>query len=227
MKLALIEDRIGRLEQYTESDLKNCKIVSIITGPEFDRLILSLGSKDTNALDEYDCIASHRSALSNEIRDVIKEYCKSKKKPLIFFSGGITSSVFKDIHFPFLHINSKDFYSSNLNLFINNCEENNTINLQILQFGKRWKLSLLLNLRNNIAVAQNKQTLKNESPQIEIDDRELINRVRDLQINFLIKADLINEKTNDILSGNDLAKITEEQIQNVKSVINRLINEMT
>src|SRR5690606_31481224 len=118
--------------------------VSIITGTEFDNLILALQSKDTDSLDKYDCIASHRSALSNEIRDSIKEYCKIKKTPLIFFSGGITSSVFKDIDFPFLHINSKDFYSLNLKLFIDDCEVNNGINLFILQFGKRWKLSLLL-----------------------------------------------------------------------------------
>lgn len=226
MKIAIIEDRIGRLEQYAEFDLKSCNAVSIISGSEFDSLNLALNAKDTNALDQYDCIASHRSALSNEIRDIIKEYCKSKNKPLIFFSGGITSSVFKDIDFPFLHINSKDFYSSNLKLFIANCEGNNAINLLILQFGKRWKLSLLLNLRNNIAVAQNKQAFKNESPEIEIDDRELIKRVRDLQINSLIKPDLINEKTNGILSDNDIATITAEQIQEVKSVINRLINEM-
>lgn len=226
MKIAIIEDRISRLEQYAEFDLKGCKTVSIITGSEFDSLILTLSKKDTNVLEQYDCIASHRSALSNEIRDIIKEYCNFEKKPLIFFSGGITSSVFKDINFPFLHINSKDFYSSNLNLFITNCEENNTINLLILQFGKRWKLSLLLNLRNNIAVAQNKQAYKNENSEIEIDDRELIKRVRDLQINSLIKPDLINEKTDSILSGNDFASITAEQIQEVKSVINRLINEM-
>jgi hypothetical protein len=226
MKIAIIEDRISRLEQYAEFDLNDCETVSIITGFEFDSLILTLSKKDTNVLEQYDCIASHRSALSNEIRDVIKEYCNFKKKPLIFFSGGITSSVFKDINFPFLHINSKDFYSLNLKLFINNCEESNTVNLLILQFGKRWKLSLLLNLRNNIMVAQNKQAYKNENPEIEIDDRELIKRIRDLQINSLIKPDLIDEKTDSILSNNDFSTITAEQIQEVKSVINRLINKM-
>lgn len=225
MKIAIIEDRISRLDQYAEFDLKTRKTVSIITGTEFDNLILALQSKDTDSLDKYDCIASHRSALSNEIRDSIKEYCKIKKTPLIFFSGGITSSVFKDIDFPFLHINSKDFYSLNLKLFIDDCEVNNGINLFILQFGKRWKLSLLLNLRNNIAVAQNKLLLKNAKPDIEMADGELIKRVRDLQINSLIKVD-INEKTNGFLSGNEYASITEENIQEVKSVISHLINEL-
>jgi hypothetical protein len=47
MKIAIIEDRIGRLEQYTDFDLKKCKSVTIITGLEFDKLIVSLKSNDT------------------------------------------------------------------------------------------------------------------------------------------------------------------------------------
>ena len=226
MKFAIIEDRMRRLEQFVEFDIRSCKEVEIITESNFDRLILELGTKNTDSLDQYDCIASHRSALTNENRDTIKEYCRAKKKPLIFFSGGITSSVFKDMNFPFLHINSKDFYSSNLKLFIDNCLEDNSINLLILQFGNRWKLSLLLNLRNNIAVALNKHALKNENKDIDIDDSELIKRVRDLQINALIKPDLINEKTESILSSNDYASITVDQIQEIRSVINQLINKM-
>ena len=83
---------------------------------------------------------------------------------MIFFSGGITSSVLKDLDFPFLHINSKEFYSENLKLFIEAFEESNAVNLLVLQFGKKWKLSLLLNLRNNIAVALNKEALKVQFP---------------------------------------------------------------
>ena len=109
MKIVIIEDRIGRLEKFTEFDIKKYETIKIITGIEFDNLLQSLEGKDTSVLDEFSCVASHRSALSNEIRDVIKNYCKAQKKPLIFFSGGITSSVFKDLPFPFLHINSKDF----------------------------------------------------------------------------------------------------------------------
>ncbi len=226
MKIAIIEDRIGRLEHHAEFDLIACNSVTIITGCEFDNLISELVTKNTNTLDKYVCIASHRSALTNEIRDFIKEYCRSNNKPLIFFSGGITSSVYKDIYFPFLHINSKDFYSLNLKLFISNFEENNDINLLILQFGIRWKLSLLLNLRNTIAVAQNKHALKISNPEIEIDDNELIRRVIDLKINSLIKKDLINEKTKNILLGNELASITIEQVQEIKLSINHLINDM-
>jgi len=226
MKIAIIEDRIARLEQYTDFDLKKSKSVTIITGIEFDNLIDSLKSNDTRKLDQYECIASHRSALSNEVRDTLKEYCRKNKKPLIFFSGGITSSVLKDLDFPFLHLNSKEFYSENLKLFIEAFEENNAINLLVLQFGKKWKLSLLLNLRNNIAVSLNKQELKAKLQDVETDDSELIKRVRDLQINSAIKADLLQEKNENVFSGDDLSPVSFEQIQNIKYVLDRLINEM-
>ena len=226
MKIAIIEDRIVRLEKYVDFDLKKCKAVTIITGLEFDNLIGALKSNDTKPLDEYECIASHRSALSNEVRDRLKEYCRIRRKPLIFFSGGITSSVLKDLDFPFLHINSKDFYSENLKMFIEACDESNAINLLVLQFGKKWKLSLLLNLRNNIAVALNKETLKVQFPNSEIDDSELIKRVRDLQISTSIKADLINEKTKSIFSGDDLTPVSHDQVQDIKYILDRVINEM-
>lgn len=226
MKIAIIEDRIGRLEQYTDFELKKCKSVTIVTGLEFDNLISSLKSNDTGKLEQYDCIASHRSALSNEVRDTLKEYCRKNRKPLIFFSGGITSSVLKDIEFPFLHINSKEFYSENLKLFIEACAENNTVNLLLLQFGKKWKLSLLLNLRNSIAVALNKQELKEKLQDVEIDDSELIKRVRDLQINSAIKADLVHEKEENIFLADDLSPVSFEQIKDIKYVLDRLIHEL-
>jgi hypothetical protein len=96
----------------------------------------------------------------------------------------------------------------------------------VLQFGRKWKLSLLLNLRNNIAVALNKEALKAQLPDYVIDDSELIKRVRDLQINNAIKADLITEKTNIIFSGGDLTPISFDQLQDIKYVIDRVINEM-
>ena len=226
MKIAIIEDRISRLEQSTVFDLKKFKSVSIITGLEFDVLMGSLRINDTKPLDQYECIASHRSALSNEVRDSLKEYCRKNRKPLIFFSGGITSSVLKDVEFPFLHINSKEFYSENLKMFIDASEESNTINLLVLQFGKKWKLSLLLNLRNNIAVALNKQELKAKIQDVEIDDSELIKRVRDLQINSAIKPDLLHEKTEDVFSGDDLSPVSFEQIQKLKYVLDSLIIKM-
>jgi hypothetical protein len=226
MKIAIIEDRIARLEQYTDLELKNRKSVTIITGLEFDNLISSLKCNDTKPLDQFECIASHRSGLSNEVRDIIKEYCRINRKALIFFSGGITSSVLKDLNFPFLHINSKEFYSKNLKLFLEAFEVSYVVNLLVLQFGEKWKLSLLLNLRNNIAVALNKEVIKVQFPNSEIDDSELIKRLRDLQINTAIKADLVNEKTKVIFSGDDFTPVSFDQVQEIKTALDKVINEM-
>jgi|688.fasta_scaffold42821_3 hypothetical protein len=227
MNIAIIEDRISRLDQYTDMDLKKCKSVTIITGNEFDNLISSLKNNDTTSLDQYNCLISHRSAMSNEVRDVFKKYCKKNNKPLIFFSGGITSSVLKDIDFPFLHINSKEFYSENLKIFIKNCEDNNTVNLLLLQFGNKWKLSLLLNLRNKIAVTLNKEVLKTYYPNLEFADNEMIRRIRDLQINSAILTDLINDKTRELFSNDDFKLVTNEELQTIKYVIEGKINELS
>ncbi len=226
MKISIIEDRIGRLEQYADFDLKSYKSVSIITGSEFDTLVNSLKINDTSILDQFECIASHRSAFSTEVRDTLKDYCRSKRKPLIFFSGGITSSVIKDVEFPFLHINSRDFYSENLKLFIEKFEENSNINLLVLQFGRKWKLSLLLNLRNYLAVAINKQVIKTQIPNAQIDESEIIKRVRDLKINEVIKSDLLNEKTEKTLSGNEFNLVSIDEIKQIKQILDRLILEI-
>jgi hypothetical protein len=45
MKIAIIEDRIGRMEQAVEFDLFGCKEVTIITSSDFDKLVLLLESK--------------------------------------------------------------------------------------------------------------------------------------------------------------------------------------
>ena len=226
MKIAIIEDKTNRLEKCTNFELAAYQSVKIITGGGFDHFLNSLEQRDTNSLAEFDCIAAHRSAMSNEIRDTVKDYCKTNNKPLVFFSGGITASVLKDNEFPFLLINSKDFYSKNLKLFIEACEKQEAVNLLVLQFGENWKLSLLLNLRNRIAEELNKHAIKEKYPAIEFSGEELIKRVSYLKINTAIKPDLENEKTASIFSGGEYASISLEQILSLKSVFDQKINEI-
>lgn len=226
MKIALIEDRLERLERFVDFDLYNCREVEIISGTEFDLLINDLSNNNTDKLNQFDCISSHRSALSNTNRDILKKYCKINKKPLIFFSGGISSSVYKNEDFTFLHINSREFYSNNLKLFIEDNIKKGSVNLLVLQFGNRWKLSLLLSLRNKIAIAQNKQNLKIQNPDIDISENELIKRERDLQINTLVNTDLFDANKMTFLTGNEYETVTTEQIDKFSSVLNHLINDV-
>ncbi|MDD4972279.1 MAG: hypothetical protein PHT07_22860 [Paludibacter sp.] len=164
--------------------------------------------------------------MSNTNRDILKKYCKINKKPLIFFSGGISSSVYKNEDFTFLHINSREFYSNNLKLFIEDNIKKGSVNLLVLQFGNRWKLSLLLSLRNKIAIAQNKQNLKIQNPDIDISENELIKRERDLQINTLVNTDLFDANKMTFLTGNEYETVTTEQIDKFSSVLNHLINDV-
>jgi len=226
MKLALIEDRIGRLEQYVAFDIKNCENVVIISGSNFDDFKSSLEQKNPGILNQYDCIAVHKSALSGYLRDTLIAYCKSNSKPLIFFSGGITSSIYTDKAFPLLHINSKEFYSNNLKLFIDDFNKHNKINLLILQFGTRWELSLLMELRNKISVFQNKLVLQQNNPEVQLDSSEKIRRIHDLNINSDIRDELIYDQTKDILSLDDSALISTDQINIIKSVINHVLYKL-
>jgi hypothetical protein len=226
MGIALIEDRIGRLEKFTVLNIYENRLIKVIARSEFDSLVVSLEENNTNILDGFDCIAVHRSALNNELRDILKNYCKQFQISLIFFSGGISSNVYKDFDFPFLHINAKDFYSYNLTLLIEDYEKTGKINLLILQFGLKWKMSLLLSLRNNIIVSQNKKLIQNQFLNSNISDRELIKRARDLHINSLIRPDLLNEKTHDILNADDFSVISSDQLHEIKTAIDHLLIDL-
>ncbi len=211
MKLIIIEDRIERLKSFVEFELEMWPEVHVVTGVGFDNLLSELRNNNTHLLDRYKCIASHRSALSNEIRDILKEYCSRTGKPLIFFSGGISTSVFKDSSFPFLHINSKEFYSENLKVFLEDLRSKDNVNLLTIQFGERWKMNLLLKLRNDITVSLNNGTIK---------------RVNDLKINSLIRDEILNEKSPSFLKGNQFASVNAAQVNELRATIGRLINDL-
>lgn len=225
MKIAIIEDRIERLNQFALFDLHAKENVTIISGEAIGHLILNIVDGNMEELARYDCLAFHKSMLKTEVRDVVYGFCNSSKKALVYFSGSISASIYKDNEFPFLQINSKDFYSRNLEIFIENFEQSSEVNLLILQFGNRWKLALLLSLRNFISVAQGNKNLESSDSSVKLLPSEKIKRIRDLQINSLIRNDLleVNETVSAILSSNDSSSISNEQLHEIKLAINALI----
>lgn len=186
--------------------------------------LLVLPYRPVGSLDAFDVIAAHRSALNNSNRDALNNYCRSRNKPLIFFSGGITSSIYKDSEIPFLYLNSKEFYSVNLKIFLEHLNFCTTPNLLILQFGTQWKMSLLLALRNRIVVAQSKSFMIAEGSDIQI--VELIRRVQDLQISDLIKKDLVTDQTRELLSGSPTASVTNQNLIEIRAIIDHQIISM-
>ncbi|MFD2865474.1 hypothetical protein [Mucilaginibacter antarcticus] len=210
MKLLLVEDRISRMEQFSNIDISKIANIDIITDKPFDNLILELDQKKHEVFDKYDCLMIHRSALTNLQRDIVKNHCELKNKPLVFFSGGITASLYNDKRFSFLNINSKDFYSPNFKLFTDEINASSKINLLTLQFGAKWKLNLLLSLRNEVNTRIQLSTIK---------------RVRDLQINNMIKNELVEYFDLAWLKAGDLTEITESQVHIFYNKLNLLISE--
>jgi hypothetical protein len=210
MFLAIFEDRPGRMERMAVFDLHKRPEVRIFTGPDLTSIEQGFQTGEAKVLTEFTCIAAHRSALKEQSIAALKDFCKTNSKPLIFFSGNITSGIFLNPGYPFLLINSKDFYSGNLQLFIEASIGGQKLNLLILQFGRRWKLSLLLDLRNRVVVAVN---------------RGGVIRLSELNINPLIMTDLIDDSIRGLLTGNPYGAISPGQIEMLLARINHLINE--
>ena len=155
-KIILIENRPSRQKIYLPNQEKD---QAILLGMDFVTHYISdsenikqlINSRNYNFLLEFDLIMVHRSFL-NEIStgsavNALAKFCEHKQKDLIYFSGGISASSFvKQDDFNFLLINSRDFYSNLLDFLIG-YNKGLIENLLELKYGKSWKLSYLLRLR--------------------------------------------------------------------------------
>jgi hypothetical protein len=145
-KILLIEDRVERQNRFT-----------LDTGILLDIYKDILDRKETldkNSLDNnYSVIITHRSAFGESdenILDYLKKYCEEHQTKLVFFSGGISSTFYSKIKYEFLLLNSKSFYSKNLELFLDNFQKNQEPNVLLLGYGKDWKINILLNTLEKI-----------------------------------------------------------------------------
>lgn len=206
MKIALVEDRIGRMEKFIVFDIELIENIQIITETDLSNLKIDLDQAITSRLDIFDCLVFHRSALTNTQREIIKTYCKTNKKPLVFFSGGISSSFYNDSTFPYLHINSRDLYSNNLKMLSDYSIEQNSINLLILQYGAKWKTNQLLIIKENLNLRFHLNKIK------RITDLNIPkNQIKDFELDWLDKG--------------DFSEISEEQIKQFKTTLDNLIYE--
>lgn len=204
--IALIEDRIGRMNQFIDFDIKSIENIEIITETDLSDLKIDLDGGITSKLDMFDCLIFHRSALTNTQREIIKIYCNTNKKPLVFFSGGISSSFYNDSTFPYLHINSRDLYSNNLKMFSDHANQQNNINLLILQYGSKWKTNQLLLIKENLNL------------------RFQLKKIRRI-IDLSIPKNQIKDFDLDWLNKGDFSEIDEDQIKQFKVTLDKLIYE--
>jgi len=152
-KVILIENRPTRQKIYLpnqEKDQEKLLKMHFLTHYSND-IKNDLNKKDFNFLLGFDLIMIHRSFL-NELSNgsavnAIVKFCEQHQKDLIYFSGGISASSFiQQDEFNFLLINSKDFYANLLD-FLDGYYNGEIENLLELKYGKTWKLTYLLRLR--------------------------------------------------------------------------------
>lgn len=161
-KILLIEDRKRRQELFIEDTGIDLSKYSIVLdnriGENYEKLYAEF-KNGTYKLDDYSLIIAHRSAfrgINSAVLDQLKDYCEKTKIPLILFSGGIPSTYYTKNPFEFMLINSKDFYSNNLELFLNDCLHDK-FNLQMLAYGLKWKVNFMLNTleKVNLYICEN------------------------------------------------------------------------
>ena len=154
-KILLIEDRSQRqklFENETGIKLKDYENILENKIEEEYRLFVSLLQSGDFDFTPYQVIISHKSAFGDDnilLLDKLKQYCKSSQKILVLFSGGLSSSYYDDNEFIHIELNSKLFYSQNLELFLQSAEQSQE-HIMMLSYGKYWKVNILLNVLEKI-----------------------------------------------------------------------------
>jgi len=170
MKVILIEDRIHRQSNFlNDSNVSrdifknNCDYLTTPNGEEYNEIKENFENGKYEILQNFNCIIVHRSAFTKNILNGIYENCKMSGSHLVFFSGGISSTTLsEDSRFSFLTINSKNLYSTNLELFLNEIKESKNIDLGILAFGKNFEMNIFLSLLQRMSLVDELMLLGSE-----------------------------------------------------------------
>lgn len=128
----LFEDRKDRMKESFDIE----KYSNLITDGVFVSGNTEIFFKD---ISDAEVIILHKSYAftGNFTVDVFKNWCKENHKLLVIFSGGLTNGIVNNYY---AESNSGDLYQ-NLPEFLDYYSKNNTINLPLLIFGKKYLLS--------------------------------------------------------------------------------------
>lgn len=156
-KILLIENRPGRQNQYLVDAEKQLSALSdFLECKSYKDQLISIDKGELNFLNEFDLVMAHRSALgelsNGNKTNAVVDHCKKNKKDLILFSGGIASSIYTEEGGKLLLIPSEKFYTEHLIPFLKDYHIGNADSLLELQYGKGWKLSYLLQLREYLTL---------------------------------------------------------------------------
>jgi hypothetical protein len=155
-KVLLIEDRSERqtlllktikLSEYSD-------ILDNMIKEKYEKIFESL-KNDSFDFYNYSVIITHQSAFKDDNISILKKlekHCKENKKTLVLFSGGIDSkSYLEEEGYQRLDISSKTLYSEHIELFLEDAQKGNN-NPLILSFGKKWEISILLNILEQLNI---------------------------------------------------------------------------
>lgn len=213
-KIMLIDDRTERQTKfYKETGInfdKYSDVLDNFTSNSYEKLLEEFKNNDFSRLDVYEVIITHRSAfgdLNGQVISTFKEICKQHKKFLVFFSGGISSISIKNSPFEHLLLNSKKFYSKNLEFFLDMSLKEKP-NLLVLAFGENWKINLLLNSLEKINLFVGKYNFAENITYEEFEDEVHIDLIKD----FLV----FEQPKNDFLKIQDFKKLTNDLTYQIK-----------
>jgi hypothetical protein len=187
-KILLIENRPDRQKEYLPNghdDVERfAEMGHFLAYLSFKEDLEKINQNDLEFLTQFELIIIHRSALgelsNGSAVNRIITFCKEFDKDLILFSGGISSSIYTEEGGRFLLINSKDFYSENLIPFFKQYHEGKIQKLIQLKYGKNWRLTYLLQLREYLALEKSGENYSKEIINIKED---ILNLDNDQDIN--------------------------------------------
>lgn len=164
-RILLLEDRVSRqLKILKENNINIDEYSSILHNftenslSEFLEEIIN----DCFNLNSYDIVICHKSIEYKDSNTILisnlKKYCKKHNKTLVFFSGGISVNYYDNSEIEYLELNSKTFYSQNLQLFLEEMQKENE-NILMLCYGKNWKLNIASNIleKTTIFIEQSRE----------------------------------------------------------------------
>ena len=158
-KILLLEDRQERQQlfmNHTHIDLNEYSdILDNKTGQAYNEAYESFQKRDFD-FNDYAMVIVHKSAFNGDTQEIlygIENKCKNRATPLVLFSGGITANYYEEEkNFKKLELNSKDFYSQNLKIFLENYRKSSKIDILMLSYGEKWKLDVVLNCMEKINI---------------------------------------------------------------------------
>ena len=190
IKVVIIDDKIERMNHFLKKRnlnffqfpfLKVCNTHNLVEIKE------DVKSETFRLFEGMEIIMTHRSYWSQIELDILKNYCSKMKSLLVPFSGGSNTTHYSEYPARLLTIDVSQFYNDRLIIFLRNYKENSQPDVRILQYGEKWKLNILFECRNSIAVFQQKypsiSIFKKKSPQLIL-PKEFVNMCHEFNLDI-------------------------------------------